>query len=125
MIFLNPLIEIGSSIKVTTEEDSLENIVDIIYYIVDTITNREERYKIPVFSKVADSEFRELLEERMKASVRETQEIAISELDVIGTTEVINRVDSEYILKYRRKEKKIVLLNSSVLKDFCEENNLE
>lgn len=120
-----PTIEIGSSIKVTTEEDSLENIVDIIYYVVDTITNKEERYKIPVFSKVADSEFRELLEERMKASVREAQEIAISELDVVGATEVFNRVDSEYILKYRRKEKKIVLLNSSILKDFCEENNLE
>lgn len=120
-----PTLEIGSSIKITMEEDSLENIAGIINYIVDTIMHKEERYKIPVFSKVSDSNFRDLLEERMKARIRETQEIAISELDVIGATEIFNRNDSEYILKYRRKEKKIVSLNSTVLKDFCEESNLD
>lgn len=119
-----PTLEIGSSIKFTTDEDSLERLANIIKFAVETIKNEKEKYKIPVFSKVNDAEYRDLLDNKMRTNIKSNSEIVVSELDVIGATEIFNHNDSEYIIKKGRKEKRIFSLNADVLKEFCVENSL-
>lgn len=120
-----PSLEIGTSIRLITEDDTLERIVDIISYIENVISTEEDKYKIPVFMKIKDQEQIARLNERMKNSVNENPNISISELDIIGATEVFNRNDSEFILKYKRKEKHVVSLSNDELRTFCSENDLD
>lgn len=120
-----PSLEIGTSIRLITEDNTLERIVDIISYIENVISTEEDKYKIPVFMKIKDQEQIDRLNERMKNSVNDNPNISISELDIIGATEVFNRNDSEFILKYKRKEKHVVSLSNDELRTFCSENNFD
>ena len=119
-----PAIEIGNSIKFVTEEDSLERIIELIAYVEDTIQNRPEIYKIPVFSKIRDDNEIQRLNAILETSVCDDPgQINISELDIIGATEIFNNNDSEFELKYGRKSKKVSSLTSEELHNFCLENN--
>lgn len=120
-----PSLEIGTSIRLITEDDTLERIVDIISYIENVINTEEDKYKIPVFMKIKDQEQIDRLNERMKNSVNDNPNISISELDIIGATEVFNRNDSEFTLKYQRKKKHVVSLSNDELRTFCDENNFD
>ena len=118
-------VEIGTSIRVTTEEDSLSCIAHIIRYIEKVILTKDEKYKIPVFSKVKDDQRIQLLEQHLREQVLEKPEICISELDIIGVTEVFNRNDDEFVLKYSGKTKRVESLTSDEIEKFCQENNWE
>lgn len=119
-----PSLEVGSSIRCVTESDSLECIVSIICYIENTIYNKADIYNIPVFSKVKDKEQIALLNTRMEEKVKDCPEISISELDIVGVTEIFNRNDSEFVFKYGRKTKNVTSLSCDELRLFCQENNL-
>lgn len=119
-----PSLEIGSSIRCVTESDSLECIVSIICYIENTIYNKADIYNIPVFSKVKDKEKLALLNARMEDKVKDSPGISISELDIIGVTEIFNHNDSEFVLKYGRKTKNVTSLSCDELRLFCQEYNL-
>lgn len=119
-----PSLEVGSSIRCVTESDSLECIVSIICYIENTIYNKPDIYNIPVFSKVKDKEQIALLNARMEEKVKDSPEISISELDIVGVTEIFNRNDSEFVFKYGRKTKNVTSLSSEELRLFCQEHNL-
>lgn len=120
-----PSLEIGTSIRFVTESDSLERIVSIICYIEKVLQNPENKYKIPVFSKVKDKDLISQLNMRMKENVRENPEVSISELDIIGVTEIFNHNDGEFIIKCGRKSKAVASLTSDELRAFCEENDLD
>lgn len=119
-----PSMEIGTSIRCTTESDSLDRIIAIICYIEQTIQNEEVKYKIPVFSKVKDKDFISSLNSRMEESVKENPNVRISELDIIGATEVFNHNDGEFILQKGRRTKHVTSLSSDELELFCQENDL-
>lgn len=119
-----PSLEVGTSIRCVTESDSLECIVSIICYIENTICNKADRYNIPVFSKVKDKEQISRLNNRMEEKVKENPEVSISELDIVGATEIFNRNDSEFIFKYGRKTKNVTSLSNNELRLFCQEHNL-
>ena len=120
-----PSLEIGTSIRLITEDDTLERIIDIVNYIENIISTEEDKYKIPVFMKIKDQEQIARLNERMENSVSDNPNISISELDIIGATEVFNRNDSEFVLKYKRKEKHVVSLSNDELRTFCDENDFD
>ena len=120
-----PSLEIGTSIRFVTETDSLEQIANIIHYVENVIQSEDEKYKIPVFAKVKDSEKINTLNERMQIEVKDSPEISISELDIIGATEIFNHNDNEFVLKYKRKQKHVTSLSNDELKLFCEENNFD
>ncbi len=120
-----PSLEIGTSIRLVTESETLERIADIIHHIENVIETEDDKYKIPIFSKVKDIEQINNLNQRMQAEVKENPEVCISELDIIGATEVFNRNDGEFILKYKRKEKTVTSLSNDELKSFCEENGFD
>lgn len=118
----NPTVEIGNSIRLTTKHDSLERIRDIIVFISDTIVSSQIENKIPFFSKVVDNGLEHLLDERLDQKISENPNIQLSEINIIGASEIFNRNDNEYILKYNRKKKTIQTLNVTNLREFCEEN---
>lgn len=116
-----PSVEIGTSIKITTEIETLKNISNIIYYIEDKITNGKEKCKIPVFVKIKDKEYIDSLNEKMQFEVKENPEIVISELEIIGSDEIFNHNDDEYVVKFKGKTKKVTSLTVRELKGFCTE----
>ena len=117
-----PSVEIGTSIRLVTDEDSLSRIAKIISYIENILLTQKVKYKIPVFSKVKDSQRIELLEQHLNERIQENPEVCISELDIVGVTEVFNHNDNEYVLKYLGKSKKVESLTITELRKFCQEN---
>lgn len=120
-----PSLEIGTSIRCVTEYDSLCNIILIIRYIENKIINGKTIYKIPVFSTIKDNELIEELNNRTMKNILENSTLSISEFDIIGTIEVFNRNDDEFILKYKNKTKHINSLSYNELKSFCQENEFD
>lgn len=121
-----PALEIGSSIKFVTDEDSLERILKLIVHVEDTIQNCPEIYKIPVFSKIRDEDEIQRLNAKLATGVCDNPgQVNIAELDIIGATEIFNNNDSMFELKYGRKSKKVTSLTSEELCCFCQENNLD
>lgn len=121
-----PALEIGSSIKFLTDEDSLERILKLIVHVEDTIQNCPEIYKIPVFSKIRDEDEIQRLNAKLATGVCDNPgQVNIAELDIIGATEIFNNNDSMFELKYGRKSKKVTSLTSEELCCFCQENNLD
>lgn len=121
-----PAIEIGGSIKFTTLEDSLDQVLDLIFHVDHTIRNCDETCKIPVFSRIKDGEVIQRLNDRLRASLyKDPGQVNISELDIIGATEIFNNNDGEFELKYKRYSKKVTSLTNEELEQFCRENNLD
>ena len=122
----NPAIEIGSSIRMSTEKESLDVIAEIISHIESIInSDTEVCNKIPVFSRVKDANKEaELEEELKKAIMTEPARLNISELDIIGVTEVFNNNDGQFVLKYASCRKMISSLSLDAVKEFCAEYNL-
>ena len=119
-----PAVEIGNSIKFVLPEDSLEQIIQLIVHVENTIRNCPVIYKIPVFSRIKDDNDIQVLNRKLEASVSDDPgQVNISELDIIGATEIFNNNDSEFELRYGKKSKKVVSLTSEELRRFCEENN--
>lgn len=118
-----PAIEIGSSIKFATLEESLEQILELIIHVEDTIQNCNEICKIPVFSRIKDDVAIQHLNERLRTNIQNNPaQINISELDIIGATEVFNSNDGEFKLKYGQKSKVVPTLSHEELETFCIEN---
>lgn len=120
-----PAIEVGTSIRVVSEEDSLDRIIDIILFIENVINTAEDKHGIPVFTRIKDPERIRRLDERLNSFIEEQPEIHISELDIIGATEIFNHNDCEFVLKHKRREKTIASLSHEELRSFCDENGFD
>lgn len=121
----NSAIEIGSSIRISTEQESLDTVAKIILYIDDIINLGQVCNKIPVFSKVKDESKVDQLENELKAAVlRDPACLNISELDIVGVTEIFNNNDGQFVLKYGFKKKNVSTLSLGAIKEFCDEYNL-
>lgn len=118
-------IEVGTSIRVVSEEDSLDRIIDIILHIDNVIATVDDKHRIPVFMRVKDKTKIQQLDEYLNAAIEEEPEIHISELDIIGATEIFNHNDCEFILKYKRGEKTVTSLSHEELHAFCDENGFD
>lgn len=119
-----PSIEVGSSIRFSTNEESLDLLLDIIIHVEYILDNEEDKYHIPVFSKVKDADRLGQLEANLLESTRENpSQINISELDIIGVTEIFNHNDGEFILSYHGQRKEVSSLSNEELELFCSENN--
>lgn len=118
-------IEVGTSIRVVSEEDSLDRIIDIILYSDNVIATVDDKHRIPVFMRVKDKAKIQQLDERLNAAIEEEPEIYISELDIIGASEIFNHNDCEFKLKYKRGEKTVTSLSHEELHAFCDENGFD
>jgi uncharacterized protein (TIGR04141 family) len=120
----NESIEIGNSLKFNLPEDSLESIADLIIYIEDVIENEEDKYKIPIFNKVTNADSLQTLNNRLSEEVRNNPLlINISEIEIIGTTEIFSHNDTMFKLSYRSFQKEISELTQENLHQFAIDNN--
>ena len=118
-------IEVGTSIRVVSDVDSLDRIIDIILHIDNVIATVDDKHRIPVFMRVKDKAKIQQLDERLNAAIEEEPEIHISELDIIGATEIFNHNDCEFVLKYKRNEKPVTSLSHEELHAFCDDFGLD
>ena len=120
-----PSIEIGSSIRFSTAEESLQQILKLIQHVELVLERDEDKYHIPVFSRIKDADKLQLLERNLLAAVSENPaQINISELDIIGVTEIFNHNDGEFELNYRGIKKIVSILSNGEIEIFCNENGL-
>lgn len=119
-----PMVKIGTSIRVDSAENSLERAAAIIAYIENIVDTEADKHKIPVFTHIKDQERKRFLNERLNLFVEMRHEIHVSELEVIGATEVFNHNDYEFVLKYRRYKETVTSLSDDVLRSFCEANHI-
>ena len=116
-------IEIGNSIKFTLNEDSLDNIAELIIYIENILEVQEDRYNIPVFTKVTDSDLIEDLNARLNEKVlNNINSINISEIDIIGATEIFNHNDTSFTASFGRYSQGISELSIDQLRQFSNNN---
>ncbi|CAI3721539.1 DUF6119 family protein [Clostridium neonatale] len=116
-------IEIGNSIKFILNQDSLDNIADLILYIENILESQDDKCKIPVFAKVVDCELIETLDKRLKVEVyKNIDNINISEIDIIGATEIFNHNDTSFTASLKHYRKEISELSVNQLIQFANEN---
>lgn len=117
-------IEIGNSLKFEFKTNKIENIIDMIF-IIEQILTKEEIYKIPVFTKVIDKDKIAQLNHRLHENVsNDLNNIAISELDIIGVSEVFNNADTKFELWYGGKHDIIDDLTIGELQSFADKKKL-
>lgn len=122
-IFANNVIEVGSSLKMTLNDDSLDNLVKLIQFVENTASGPKIT-KIPVFNIVKKPDEIEKLDNRLKKNfLTDNSAVTLSEFDVIGVEEVFIRADS-FELNCDDKTKTISSLDLNELKLFFEENNI-
>ncbi|EJT5937114.1 TPA: DUF6119 family protein [Clostridium perfringens] len=113
-------IEIGNSIKFTLNNNSLENIAELILHIENILESQEDKYKIPVFAKVMDADLIKILDERLKEEIRKNiDSINISEVDIIGSTEIFNHNDTQFTINFNRKKEDVSELSIEQIKKFA------
>lgn len=117
-------IEIGHSIKAQLIQNNIDSIIEFIEYIEVTL-KKPIINKIPVFGKVKDDELIADLDERLLKKINDNIDcINISELDVIGVTEIFNNNDSSFVLKYKRDYENIESLTKDAIMHFIETNKI-
>ncbi|MCU9614351.1 TIGR04141 family sporadically distributed protein [Caldibacillus lycopersici] len=118
-------VEFGNSIKFDLKVSNLENVSRLITFI-KLILNQDEIYKIPVFNNVTDKDLLEQLETNLFSKIEENiNDITISELDIIGVSEIFNNQDTFFELWHGHKRKEIESLNLAEVEKFAEEKEIE
>lgn len=116
-------IEIGNSLKLNLQDNSLNNLILLIIHIEHTIESVEiDLYKIPLFKRVTDDVLLGELERRLNSQINDNvPSIQISEMEIIGVSEIFNNQDLHFELKYGRNNKVISELNMSEVNEFISE----
>lgn len=118
-------IEFGNSIKFDLKDSNLENVSNLVKFI-KLILGQNEIYKIPVFNKVTDQELLNQLDSNLFTKIREDISfISISELDIIGVSEVFNNQDTYFQLWHGHKNKVVENLNFAEVEKFAREKQIE
>lgn len=121
------MLEMGSSIKFSTQNDCLEVLIKIVDYVENIVCNYPDITKIPIFSKIKDKDLVNELNHKLIKSIYDgNTQLAISELEIVGTNEIFNHNDNEYSLKYGHHEKSVSSsLSIDEVKAFCDEFDLD
>ena len=118
-------IEAGHSIKFEVPNDTMDAIIDVLVYVQNTLLSCDEIYKIPVFNKVSDKDMIESLNIRLAIALEENPlSINLSELDIIGVTEIFNNNDSLFEIKYYRKTVTVPQLTAEIIIEFIRDCSL-
>ena len=120
----NGIIEIGTSIKFSMKENSLDNIIKIIEYVEETL-KKGIIHKIPLFLEVRKDRVKELDEKLIESIKNRNAEIKFSEFDIIGVNETFNYNDSGFFIRYEGKEKYVEELDCEKITSFIDEMKIE
>jgi len=120
-----PSIEVGHSIKFSVPNDTVSAILEVLIYVRDTLAEAEVVYRIPVFNRVSDKGIIENLRQRLATSLEDDPlAINLSELDIIGVTEIFNRNDATFILKCGWEEEEVDQLTAEVVAGYITQSGL-
>jgi uncharacterized protein (TIGR04141 family) len=116
-------IEIGNSIKLTTEQASLELLGNIIIFIESIILNEDEKVKIPYFRAVKQAEEIHRLRGLMIQDIEnDLMVIDFSEYQIYATRIVFND-NHEFKLVHNHKSKRCDRISAEVISAFLQEND--
>lgn len=122
----SPSIELGASIRVTTSKETIDGILDIILHVENVIATEAIKYKIPTFLKEKDPKKLKELDNKLRLEIKKNSaNVSISELEIIGTNEIFNHNDGKYTLNFRQDTKDIENLTFQEIKQFCRENLID
>lgn len=120
----NENIEIGTSVKLSIEQESLEKLIQVLLFI-ETKLEEQDITSIPLFQLVTNDDditrYDAILKEKIKNG---DYNIAFSDFDIIGTNEVFYSQSTSYEISYGRKYEKHDILDSKTIEDFCNRKSL-
>lgn len=120
----NGSIEIGTSIRFSMKENSLENIIKIIDYVEKTLLQKIV-HNIPLFVEVGQEKSKEL-DRMLRYNIKnESAEIRFSEFDIIGVDEIFYHNESSYCIIYNGNEDKINELSCKKINEFINKYNVK
>lgn len=119
----NGTIEIGTSVRFSMKENTLENIIKIIDYVEETLS-KEIIHNIPLFLEIEKDRFEELDVELVNNIKNNNVEVGFSEFDIVGVTETFYHSDSGFIISYDGNEEKIDELDCLKINEFIKKNNV-
>lgn len=126
-------IEIGTSIKFTLFENSIENLLNIIIY-VSSLQNKTDKTRIPLLKSISTREsilLKKLNKNLVNAIKTESVNISISEYEIKGTSSIFHSESDCFEIRSGHKKKTIEVLNIKEIntfirtKDIDEENVLD
>jgi len=119
-------LEAGHSIKFEIPENTVDCVLNVLIYVRNKIMNADIIYRIPVFKKVKDKEVIAVLDQRLRDNLKENPlAVNLSELDIIGVTEIFNKNDAMFAIKCGTKESETSELTAETILSFVEQNNLQ
>ncbi len=123
-LFSSELIEIGHSIKINLKKNEIKYVLNFIEYI-NKVLQQPEKQKIPIMCKVKDQIKKENLERRLLEAVKisAAMTLDISEINIIGVTEIFNGNDDSYVFKYKWQSESVDELTLDNIKMFMDKYN--
>ena len=119
----NGTIEIGTSIRFSMKENTLENIIRIIDYVEETL-NKEIIHNIPLFLEVEKDRVEELDKELIDNIIKQNVEIEFSEFDIVGVNEIFYHNDFGFIISHGENNEIVEELDCVKINKFIEKNNI-
>lgn len=117
-------IEIGNSIKFSTENPTLEKIGEIIIYVENIIENANIRNKIPTFNRIKDEELvNTLTQDFLEGIENEVIEIEFSEYQVHATHTIFSRSD-QYKILYNRNGDFVDNISIEEIREYSNNHNI-
>ena len=125
-LLYRPTLSIGQSIRFETGEkrDSLFKILQLIEHVEYVLNTKKDINHLPLFREIKDTNKIQQLDDFLIQQI-ESEEINIfaSELEVYGSTEVINNADNKYAIKFQRNRLDVNEVTVETIKEFCEKFN--
>lgn len=119
----NGTIEIGTSIRFSMKENTLENIIKIIDYVEETLS-KEVIHNIPLFLEVEKDRIKELDIRLIENIKNKNVEVKFSEFDIVGVDETFYHNDSGFTIGYGENEEVVDELNCENVNEFIKKNNI-
>lgn len=122
-----PTVAIGQSIcfDIGNEENTLLQITQLIDYVENILNTRKDVNKIPRLFEIKDLSVLQELEDKLINKI-ETEEVPIfgSELDIYGSTEIINNADQKYCIQFKHYRLDVSEITWENIKTFCKKFSL-
>ena len=122
-----PTVAIGQSIcfDIGSEDNTLLRITQLIDYVEEVLNTYKDKNDIPRLFEIKDLNLLQELDNILINKI-ETEEVPIlgSELDIYGSTEIINNADQKYCIQYKRHRLDVSEINWENIKTFCEKFSL-
>lgn len=122
----NSSIEVGTSIKLSVENPSLERFFEIVKYVNNRILTVDDLSKIPLFQQIKDKDRINKLDEYLKNNFDiDDCNISFSDFDIIGTNEVFYSQTASYLVSCNGKREYLDYLTIENVKSFCDKKGID